>query len=178
MKKSSPLLPLLCGMLLLLLAGCGTASSKVMPPPAGVNPMYAQFFLEQRGGDVTTAVPLPMSGIRVPVDMSSPVMNKDLGDISGVEITRTEHEGLAMVFHLSGGTFGAISAFSHLTASHQGYRLVLTIGGRPIAVTTITAPISNGVIAFYPELDEKTVFAVADGINYVSGEIQRQLAKR
>jgi hypothetical protein len=178
MKILSRFLPLLCSALLLLATGCGTATSSATPPPAGVTPVAVQFFLVVRGGDANTAVPLPVSGIRVPIDTTSPVLNRDMGDIAGVEVVRTEHEGLAMVFHLAGGRFGSISAFNQMTATHQGYRLVMTLNGRPFAAKRIDTPISNGLLAVFPELDEKAIMDAANGINYVSSEMQRQLAKR
>ena len=177
MKMLSRLLPLLCAALMLFAAGCSTSSSSVAPPPDGVNPVVARFFLEVRNGDPDGAVPLPVSGIRVPIDPTSPVLSE--GDIAGVRVARTEHEGLQMIFQLVGGRLGAINAFAQLTTTHQGYRLVMSLNGVPVATTTIKSSVSNGVLVVYPEgLDEKQVLAAANGINYVSGEIQRQLASR
>ncbi len=207
MQKISRLLPLLCGVLWLLAAGCNSVTSSVTPPPPGVTPIMAQFFLEVRGGDPTTASPLPVSGMRVPIDANRPVLNRDGGDIAGVTVGRKDPEGCYMVFHLAGES--AIRAFSQMTASHQGYRLVMTLNGVAFATYKIETPISNGVLAVFPEmpaapvvlsqeetkglteeridalrkqktrlLEEKQIVDIANGINYVSGEIQRQLAQR
>ncbi len=84
-----------------------------------------------------------------------------------------------MVFQLTGG---AVNAFTQMTVSHQGYRLVMALNGVPVAATVINGPISNGVLSVFPEfpngspdlkedqlreLQDKQIHAIADGINYV-----------
>jgi hypothetical protein len=175
MKKLSRLLPSLCGALLLLATGCNSrsGSSSISPPPAGVQPVVARFFLEVPNGDPDTARPLPASGLRVPIDPSSPVLNE--GDIAGVRMGVAEHEGPYIVFQLTGD---ATRDFTRLTASHQGLHLVMTLNGIPLAATPIKGPISNGVLAVYPEgLTADVLADTANGINYVSGEIQKQLRR-
>lgn len=130
--------------------------------------MMAYFSLEVRG-DASGAVPLPISGLRIPVN-TGPVLREY--DIARVSIGQTERLGPCLIFQFRPD---AAHDLSRMSTQYQGYRLVLSINGRPVGVTTITAPINNGTIVIIPEVDPKDMPLIADGINFVSDQYSKAL---
>lgn len=173
------LLAPLCGALALLLAaGCNTTGSSLAGGASSstARPVSAKIFLEA-AGDPDLAAPLPVSGKRVPVQPGPALAEID---ILAVRVQETPPLGYRLIFQLRKD---AAKDFNLLTLKNQGRSLVLSLDGQMVAVTKITAPIANGMLAFYPEFNpsltrEQTqtrAVELAMGINAVSDEITKNL---
>ncbi len=169
MKNFRCLLPLLCGALALFAAGCNSTGgyNDQSDLPAGVKRVEARFFLEV-AGDSMAAAPMPISGTRVSIG-TDPVFHEF--DIAAVGVARNPPLGACLIFQFNGD---AGRELYRMTTTNQGRRLVLMLNRQTVGVYPITAPVSNGRLVVYPELDEKLLPDLAAGINYYSAELARQ----
>ncbi len=169
MKNFRRLLPLLCGALALFAAGCNSTGgfNDQSELPAGVKRVEARFFLEV-AGDPMGAAPMPISGTRVPIN-PNPVFHEL--DIAAVGLERDSIQGARLIFQFNGE---AARELYRMTTTNQGRRLVLMLNRQTVGAYPITAPVSNGRLVVYPELDEKLLPDLAAGINYYSAELARQ----
>lgn len=114
-----------------------------------------------------TEMVLPLSGSHVTV-RSKPVF----GEWDIMRAMHFESEfGPAIVLLF---TADARADFYRTTISNQGRRLILTINGLPVGGHYISGPIEDGRIAFYLEMDDEDIPAVAEGIQKTSNEIQKR----
>lgn len=72
----------------------------------------------------------------------------------------------------------AAGDFYRTTITNQGRRLVFTINGLPVGARMIEGPVQDGRIAFFPEIDEEDVPALASGIQKTSAKIQERLKQQ
>jgi hypothetical protein len=173
------LLAPLCGALALFLpTGCNTTGSSLAggSSSSAVRPVSAKIFLEA-AGDPDLAAPLPVSGKRVSVQPGPAIQEID---ILAVRVQETPPLGYRLIFQLR---TDAAKDFNLLTLKNQGRSLVLSLDGQMVAVTKITSPIANGLVAFYPEFNpnlsreemQARAIELAVGINAVSDELARNL---
>jgi len=174
------LAPLCAALTLFLAAGCnggGGGFSSSSSSSTATRPVSAKIFLEING-DPESAAPLPVSKRRVPVT-TNPVIAE--GDILAVRVQETPPLGYRLIFQLRRGV--ADPDFYALTTKNQGRSLVLALDGQMVAVTKISGPITNGIVAFYPEFNpaftraetQARAIELAEGINAVSDQITSSL---
>jgi hypothetical protein len=158
--------PLILVGLLVVMAGCHSASSK----PKDYKPTWARFFLEAGAGE-GTAVTLPLSGVKVTAN-SKPVITE--GDIVNVELVQVEL-GKALMFQL---TPTATRDFYRLSGTHQGRRLVLVVNDVPLGARRIDGAITNGVIFVFAEMPEEAMPALVENLKKSAVALQKGIAKK
>jgi hypothetical protein len=134
---------------LCFVGGCDTFSESKLPK--GVKGRVPMICLEDPNGDASAASPLPLSGVKIPVDPSAVFTALDFED---VKPGGGGMEGTAILFKLDGS---ATIALQQITSRYRNLRLVLYINEVPLSQYRIKGPISNGLLPFFPEVleDEK-----------------------
>ncbi len=151
-----------------ILSGCNTTAFS-SSDSKDYRPMLVQFNLESRDDSEELAQPLPISHIRVPMNPKAVLLAQD---ILGAMAVPTEH-GTWLTFRL---TSAATRDFYTTSMKNKSLRLVLSVNGVPIGVTTITTGNNTGRINIYPELkDDNDVAELVKDINATCADIQRRL---
>jgi hypothetical protein len=154
MSKLSRLLVGVTGALVALaLASCQSQSEK--PPKDFVD---VQFNLESLQGVPGASPEFPLSKQHIAYDDDPSLIGREIG---GMKIQATEM-GSRTVFSL---TEDGRRDLYRLSTTHQGQRLVVTINGKPLGVTTMAGPISDGKLSFYLELSDVDLPELAKSIN-------------
>jgi hypothetical protein len=148
----------------LAVAGCNTRSG--FPP--NFKPVIVQFNLETPNADASTATALPLSGQRIAYD-PTPVLNES--DIIGVKIEQTQM-GSCTIFSL---TDEATRGLYRVSATHQGFRLVVTLNGVPTGIIKLGQAISTGTLPVYLEIPDTDLPELVKGMNATCVEIQKRL---
>ncbi len=159
-----PLSLLLGALAGLALTGCNSSTAF----PRDFKPVIVQFNLETPNAEVGTAAPLPLSRQRIAFD-PTPVLNET--EIIGVKIEQTQM-GSCTIFTL---TPEAGRGLYRISATHQGYRLVVTINGAPTGVIKLGQAISTGTLPVYLEIPDTDLPELVKGMNATCVEIQKRL---
>ena len=153
-------------LLVLIHAGCGTASSSAK---LDFDPAVCQFFLEEVDGDANTAPMLPMSHIRLPLGTDPVILESD---IVNAELGQTGSGAHFLQFQLRSD---AARALYRITVTNNGKRLGLKINGLLVGAMKIDAPFTTGTISMFVELDDASLPKLVESIQKSSDAIQKRL---
>jgi hypothetical protein len=162
-------LPLVLSALTLvaLAAGCRTAEAPAQAAP----PVLARVFIEALPQEQAVVVTLPVSGARIEVDPRPVLLEFDL---ERVELVSAEF-GRALLLQFNAAA--ARDLFRQTTGT-QGRRFVLSLNGAPAGVFTIAAPVTSGLLTFYPEIPDERLPQLVRGLQQTTAGIRGRLARQ
>ncbi|TAG32319.1 MAG: hypothetical protein EAZ36_02575 [Verrucomicrobia bacterium] len=156
-------------LLVFLIACAGGCISPKKRKPEDVR--VARFLLEAGPNEFGATVRLPKSGTIITVSPKSYFSEYDIMKCDVID----NELGKSLVFEF---TPQASRDLYRLTASNQGRRIVTSVNGAPIGARRIEAPISNGYIVTYVELDAEKLITMAKNITETSAEARKELEKK
>ena len=149
----------------LVSSGCATSKKKDYPIA------LVRFMIESSGAETGGVVRLPRSGTTIVV---APKLHFSEFDIMNCSVVDNEF-GKSLVFQL---TSRARLDLFRFTASNQGLRIITTLNGVAIGAQRIDAPLGQGFIITYVEIDDSELEELAKNITRTSLDAQEELEKK
>ncbi|MCU0792883.1 MAG: hypothetical protein MUE42_08550 [Opitutaceae bacterium] len=130
-----------------------------------------RFMFESNGREVAGTARLPRSGTVISI---APKAQFTEYDIKRCGVVQNEF-GPSLMFEL---TAEAAKDLFRTTATSQGRRIVTVINGRPVGAARINAPLGQGIIVTYVELDDADLEKLAKDITRTSEDLREELEKK
>ena len=156
---------LVCGLAILVLAGCASSGHR-----GDFKPVQARFFLEAASGS-GLPLTLPRSGVNLAVN-PKPVITE--GDIVDVDLVQVDL-GRCLMFRL---TPSAARDFYRLSGSHQGRRLVLVIDDAALGARRIDGPITDGIVFVFVERPDAELPALVESLKKSAAALQEEIRRK
>lgn len=150
----------------LVLGGCQTA-----PKPLDFDPIVPRFYMEAPArAPAVSVVELPVSKVAIPIYVR-PVLTE--AEIANVELVRVDL-GLCLLFVC---TREGAANLHRLSAANLGRRLVVTLNGVPYGARLFEAPIPDGRLFIFVEMNDEQVTTAAVDLKRTVHEIQTARAR-